>query len=506
MTTIYAHRNPSEFLRNRSKSPQPPADQNVVIYQRGMQPRDSQGLTLEMPDFNYDAAVKAFQQSQRSEQQSHAFPQRGRSQSHATLDRRAPPQPTDYFTQSMSLSNTEAIMGNSGPMISNSFPKPSRYNNNQLHEGLPPSLPSMSQPPNQSFNSVLNKGASTLDMSSMIAGSTELVTPDAVNQSTLTFPSHLYQPSSNPMQPSVSNSASRDAHHASLAQNVPTSHNRSVPMNSSMSSGILEGYTVSPSISAYAANMPTTHHSHSRRQISTYAPSDLMIRAQMYEMSNAPPRSTLHPSYRMPRTQMMRQVRPGQTVGSAQQAIPARVVSQQPMPTLQLPMEGRVVPSASKSNEAKKLSSTGKSAKPTKTSTLPYSCQYCGKGFRVRVGLIRHHRVHTGEKPFACDLCPKRFKQKGTLTSHRRIHTGEMPYSCKSCGTKFRHVGNLRRHERRCRGPPRETRPWLQGKMQTAQPSNQVSSSTASSDCATSPSSNLIPTATSPQPPANTTM
>ncbi|EDM07806.1 rCG53965, partial [Rattus norvegicus] len=40
--------------------------------------------------------------------------------------------------------------------------------------------------------------------------------------------------------------------------------------------------------------------------------------------------------------------------------------------------------------------------------------------------LIRHQRIHTGEKPYAKD-CWKAFSQKSNLIEHERVHTGEKP-------------------------------------------------------------------------------
>ncbi|XP_043191124.1 zinc finger protein 135-like isoform X2 [Amphibalanus amphitrite] len=86
------------------------------------------------------------------------------------------------------------------------------------------------------------------------------------------------------------------------------------------------------------------------------------------------------------------------------------------------------------------------------TGVKPFKCDICSRAFSIKERLKVHMRIHTGEKPFHCDLCDKSFARGSQLIQHKRTHTGVKPYSCSYCNMKFAFATNLKLHEKKHSG------------------------------------------------------
>ncbi|XP_015267889.1 PREDICTED: zinc finger protein 420-like, partial [Gekko japonicus] len=122
-----------------------------------------------------------------------------------------------------------------------------------------------------------------------------------------------------------------------------------------------------------------------------------------------------------------------------------------------------------------------------------HNCLQCGKSFLCGEELMRHQRIHIGEKLYSCSDCDKRFSEKSNLIQHQRetshhsggetficlesaknfsdgkahewfpcgkyftcrshlllhqrTHTGEKPFECSECGKRFSQSVSLQRHQ-----------------------------------------------------------
>lgn len=73
-------------------------------------------------------------------------------------------------------------------------------------------------------------------------------------------------------------------------------------------------------------------------------------------------------------------------------------------------------------------------------------CEQCAKWFANVSSLMKHKRIHTGEKPFKCHMCGLDFGRNDLLQRHLATHSKVRKYKCDECDQMFFHARSLTQH------------------------------------------------------------
>lgn len=89
--------------------------------------------------------------------------------------------------------------------------------------------------------------------------------------------------------------------------------------------------------------------------------------------------------------------------------------------------------------------------------------------FSQRSNLLRHLKIHAGERPFACADCGRSFSRSSHLLRHQLTHGSGRPFTCADCGRAFAGSARLELHRREHTGEPPSSEPEPEPEPRTGQ-------------------------------------
>jgi len=75
-----------------------------------------------------------------------------------------------------------------------------------------------------------------------------------------------------------------------------------------------------------------------------------------------------------------------------------------------------------------------------------YSCEYCGKEFKIKGDLTTHTRLNHRESPVMCDVCGKTCRNSHSLYTHQKHAHYKAKYECPRCHRRLVTQENLDQH------------------------------------------------------------
>lgn len=75
-----------------------------------------------------------------------------------------------------------------------------------------------------------------------------------------------------------------------------------------------------------------------------------------------------------------------------------------------------------------------------------YTCDVCGKSFKVSSKFKAHVLQHSNPKPYVCNICNNKYASKAFLNEHVLKHQGLRKHICQTCGASFAQASHLAAH------------------------------------------------------------